>query len=109
MEEVSLVVGEVVRFESIKSASWMNVAMVIFLEEVRKVEQVVECRVVVRDTFTPVFPLVSPEKNYVVFVISETMKCFGCGAEGHRSLKPDRRLMVWAWISWQRRLVVGWW
>ncbi|KAI3370878.1 hypothetical protein L3Q82_007137 [Scortum barcoo] len=21
--------------------------------------------------------------NYIVFVISETMKCFGCGAEGH--------------------------
>lgn len=145
VEEVALAVGEVVRFESIKSASQMNSAVVIFLEVVRKVKQVVECGVVVRDTFTLVFPLVSPAKkimfsntspfiknedlsikmvllgckspkskhvachrryvymlpkdtnshlnltltfnvegfNYVVFVTSENMKCFGCGVEEH--------------------------
>lgn len=150
--------GEVVGFESITSAIRMNSAVVIFLDEVKKVEQVVKCGVVVRDSFTPVFPLVSPAKkitisnappfiknenlskalsrygqlvspikmvplgckspklkhvvcrrgsvymlpkdadsqlnltltfsvkgfNYVIFVTSEmTMKCFGCGAEGH--------------------------
>lgn len=145
VEEVALAVGEVVRFESNKSASQMNSAVVIFLEVVRKVKQVVECGVFVRENFTPVFPLVSPAKkimvsntspfiknealsikivllgckspklkhvachrryvymlpkganshlnltltfkvegfNYVVFVTSETMKCFGCGAEEH--------------------------
>ena len=43
----------------------------------------------------------------MAFVASETMKCFGCGAEGHLSPKPDRRLVVWAWIGRQRRPVVG--
>ena len=40
--------------------------MVIFLEEVRTVEQVVECGVVVRDTFTLVFPLVSLAKKIII-------------------------------------------
>ncbi len=157
MEEVGYAVGEVVGFDSVKTASRMNSAVVIFLDEVHEVEQVVEAGIVLRDTFTPVFPLVNPSKkitisnappfiknnelckalsrygqivspikmvllgckspklkhvvchrrqvfmipkdadshlnltlnfkidgfNYVVFVTSETMKCFGCGAEGH--------------------------
>lgn len=74
MEEVALAVGEVVRFESIKSASQMNSAVVIVLEVVRKVEQVVECGVVVRDTFTPVFPLVSPEKKIMFSNTSPFLK-----------------------------------
>ncbi|KAI3352308.1 hypothetical protein L3Q82_005171 [Scortum barcoo] len=105
-------------------------AVVIFLDEVVKVEWVVEAGIVLRDTFTPVYPLLNSSKkitvsnappfiknddlckalsrrqvymilkdadshlnltlnfkvdgfNYNVFVTSETMKCFGCGAEGH--------------------------
>ncbi|KAK0155410.1 Transposon TX1 uncharacterized protein [Merluccius polli] len=157
LEEVGYAVGEVVGFDSVKSASRMNSAVVIFLDQVCKVEQVVEAGIVLRDTFTPVFPLVNPSKkviisnappfiknddlrkalarygqivspikmlllgckspklkhvvchrrqlfmipkdadshlnltltfkidgfNYIVFVTSDTMKCFGCGAEGH--------------------------
>ena len=56
VEEVALAMGEVVRFENIRSVSQMNSAVITFFDEVRKVEQVVECEVVVRDTFTPVFP-----------------------------------------------------
>ena len=58
--------GQVVRFESIKSASRMNSAVVTFLDEVRKVEQVVECGIVVRDTFIPVFPLLSSAKKIMI-------------------------------------------
>ncbi|KAI3376787.1 hypothetical protein L3Q82_000387 [Scortum barcoo] len=129
VEEVGSAVGEVVGFESVKSASRMNSGVVIFLDEVVKVERVVEAGIVLRDTLTPVYP-VNPSKkitvsnappfiknddlskalsrrqlymilkdadshlnltlnfkvdgfNYNVFVTSETMKCFGCGAEGH--------------------------
>ncbi|KAI3370879.1 hypothetical protein L3Q82_007138 [Scortum barcoo] len=65
VEEVgSAAVGEVVGFESIKSASRMNSAVVIFLDEVVKVERVVvEAGIVLRDTFTPVYPLVNPIKE----------------------------------------------
>ncbi len=157
VEEVGYAVGEVVGFDSVKTASRMNSAVVIFLDEVHKVEQVVEAGIVLRDMFTPVFPLVNPSKkitisnappfiknnelckalsrygqivspikmvllgckspklkhvvchrrqvfmiprdadshlnltlnfktdgfNYVVIVTTETMKCFGCGAEEH--------------------------
>ena len=38
VEEVALAVGEVVGFDSIKSASRMNSAVVMFLDEVKKVE-----------------------------------------------------------------------
>ncbi|KAE8296878.1 hypothetical protein D5F01_LYC05649 [Larimichthys crocea] len=157
VEEVGLAVGQVVGYHSVKSASRMNSAVVIFLDEVNKVEQVVETGIVLRDTFTPVYLLVNPATkimisnappfiknddlckslcrygqvvspikmvllgckspklkhvvchrrqvfmilkdsespinltltfrvegfNYIVFVTSDTMKCFGCGAEGH--------------------------
>ncbi|KAI3351514.1 hypothetical protein L3Q82_020359 [Scortum barcoo] len=64
VEVVSYAVGEVVGFESVKSASRMNSAVVIFLDEVVKWSGLMGF-------------------NYNVFVTSETMKCFGCGAEGH--------------------------
>ncbi|KAI3365345.1 hypothetical protein L3Q82_010129, partial [Scortum barcoo] len=66
VEEVGSAVGEVVGFESIKSASRMNSAVVIFLDEVVKVERVVEAGIVLRDTFTPVYPLVNPSKKITV-------------------------------------------
>ena len=60
VEEAGLAVGEVVGFSSIKSASRMNGAIVIFLDSTTKVSEVVENGVVIQDTFTPVLPLVSP-------------------------------------------------
>ncbi|TWW59348.1 hypothetical protein D4764_06G0008780 [Takifugu flavidus] len=54
VEEVSYAVGEVVGFESVKSASRMNKAVVIFIDDVSKVERLVESGVILRDTFTPV-------------------------------------------------------
>lgn len=63
VEEASYAVGEVVGFESIKSASRMNSAIVIFLDDISKVEKVVESGIVVHDSFTPragVGPLFSP-------------------------------------------------
>ncbi|KAI3365139.1 hypothetical protein L3Q82_010107, partial [Scortum barcoo] len=66
VEEVGSAVGEVVGFESVKSASRMNSAVVIFLDEVVKVERVVEAGIVLRDTFTPVYPLVNPSKKITV-------------------------------------------
>ena len=66
VEEVSLAVGEVVGCQSVKSASRMNGAIVLFLDDVTKVETVVENGIVVRDTFTPVLPLISPTKKIVI-------------------------------------------
>ena len=156
VEEATLAVGQVVGCGSVKSASRMNGAIVIFLDSTNKVNDVVEKGVVIHDTFTPVLPLVSPARkitisnappfiknetlakelarygqlvspikmvslgckspllkhvvchrrqvfivlkektdlnlsfnfkvegfNYMVFATSETMKCFGCGVEGH--------------------------
>ena len=175
VEEATLAVGEVVGCGSVKSASRMNEAIVIFLDSTAKVSDVVETGVVIQDTFTPVLPLVSPARkitisnappfiknemlakelarygqlvspikmvslgcrspllkhvvchrrqvfivlkdktddlnlsfnfkvdgfNYMVFATSETMKCFGRGAEGHliRSC-PER-------MGEQRRAAAG--
>ena len=175
VEEATLAVGEVVGCGSVKSASRMNGAIVIFLDSTAKVSDVVETGVVIQDTFTPVLPLVSPARkitisnappfiknemlakelarygqlvspikmvslgcrspllkhvvchrrqvfivlkdktddlnlsfnfkvdgfNYMVFATSETMKCFGCGVEGHliRSC-PER-------MGEQRRAAAG--
>ncbi|KAI3355008.1 hypothetical protein L3Q82_004797 [Scortum barcoo] len=41
-------------------------AVVIFLDEVVKVERVVEAGIVLRDTFTPVYPLVNPSKKITI-------------------------------------------
>lgn len=65
-EDVSYAVGEVVGFQSVKSASRMNGGIVIFLDDVDKVDSVVEKGIVVRDTFTPVLPLVSPAKKIII-------------------------------------------
>ena len=53
-------------FDSIKSASRMNSAIVTFLDDISKVEKVVESGVVVSDSFTPVLPLVSPAKKIMI-------------------------------------------
>lgn len=49
--------------ESIRSASRMNSAMVLFLDSVDKVNKIVEQGIVVKDAHTPVFPLVNPSKK----------------------------------------------
>ena len=157
VEEARLAVGEVVGCDSVRSASRMNGAIVLFLDSTAKVCEVVVKGVVIHNTFTPVSSLLNPATkitilnappfiknellgkelsrygqlvspirmvslgckspklkhvvchrrqvfmilkerntdlslsfsfkvdgfNYVVFVSSETMKCFGCGGEGH--------------------------
>ncbi|KAF0022194.1 hypothetical protein F2P81_025555 [Scophthalmus maximus] len=52
--------GEVVGYGSIKSASGMNGAIVVFLDSTAKAGGVVENAVVIKETFTTVLPLVSP-------------------------------------------------
>ena len=63
VEEVGYAVEEVVGFDSVKSASPMNSAVVIFLDKVHKVEQVVKVGIILRDTFTLVYPLLNPSKK----------------------------------------------
>lgn len=48
------------------SASRMNSAVVIFLDDVAKVQTVVEKGINIRDTFIPVLPLVSPAKRITI-------------------------------------------
>ena len=59
-------VGEVVGYGSIKSASRMNNSVVVFLDSVDKVNRVVESGVVIQDTFTPVFSLVNLAKKVII-------------------------------------------
>lgn len=157
VEEVVLAVGEVVGHDSIRSASRMNGAVVLFLDKVEKVNDIVETGIVLKDRFVKIFPLVNPARkvllsnvppfisdetlqrelsrygqfvsaikkiplgckspllkhvvsfrrfvymilrtdieeinvafkfkvdgfDYVIFATTETMKCYGCGKEGH--------------------------
>ncbi|KAL6481018.1 hypothetical protein MHYP_G00090980 [Metynnis hypsauchen] len=157
VEECSLAVGEIVGYSSVVSASRMSGAVVVFLDDVEKVNTMVQNGVVVQGTFTPVTPLIRPARkitlsnvppfirddlltaelsrygqpvsqmkmiplgckspllkhvvcfrrqiymilkngveevnvafkfriddfDYVVFATSDSMKCFGCGQEGH--------------------------
>lgn len=157
VEECGLAVGEIVGHDSVVSASRMNGSVVLFLDNVEKVNEIVSRGVVVNDQFLNVLPLVTPAKrvtlsnvppfikdevierelsrfgklvspikkvplgckspllkhvvsfrrhvfmvlndytselnvtfkfkvdhfDYVVFATTESMKCFGCGKEGH--------------------------
>lgn len=66
VEECSLAVGAIIGYDSIKSASRMNSAVVIFLDSVEKVNKLVESGVVLRETQTPVFPLMNPAKKVIL-------------------------------------------
>lgn len=66
VEECSLAVGQVIGHESIRSASRMNSAMVLFLDSVDKVNKIVEQGIVVKNAYTPVFPLVNPAKKILL-------------------------------------------
>lgn len=52
LEEVGYAVGELVGLESVKSPTRMNSAMFVILDEVSKVERLVENGVVLRAPFT---------------------------------------------------------
>ena len=66
VEECCLAIGEKVGCNSVKFASRMNSAVVIFLDSVDKVHSVVESGVVIRDLFTQVLPLASPARRVVI-------------------------------------------
>uniref|UniRef100_G3Q7R1 CCHC-type domain-containing protein n=1 Tax=Gasterosteus aculeatus TaxID=69293 RepID=G3Q7R1_GASAC len=110
VEDIGLAVGEVVGHGSVKSAARMNGAVVIFLDQVEKVNRVVEAGLTVNEMFVQVLPLTQPathrrhlymilnnrnvelnlrfhvkidDYEYVIFASSSAMKCFGCGEEGH--------------------------
>lgn len=75
-EECGLAVGQLVGYDSVKSASRMNSAVVIFVE---KVNQVVQSGVVIQGSFTPVLSLVSPARrihisNVPPFIQSEALE-----------------------------------
>ncbi len=74
VEECSLAVGAVVGYGSVKSASRMNHAVVIFLDCTYKVNQLVESGVVIQGTLTPVLPLVNPTKKVIISNVPPFLK-----------------------------------
>ena len=60
VEDVCLAVGERVRRYQIKSAARLNGAVVIFLDQLEKVNQVVETGITVNEMFVQVLPLAQP-------------------------------------------------
>ena len=66
VEECGLAVGEVVGYGSVRSASRMNGAVVLFLDSTEKVNQLVESCVVIQGSLTPVFSLVNPVKKVII-------------------------------------------
>ncbi len=156
VEDCSLAVAQVIGHKSVLSASRMNSAIVLFLDDVNKVNEIVASGIVINEAYTAVMPLMQPAKkilvsnvppyikdevierelarhgkvvskikkislncksvqlkhvvtfrrqvymilnngqelnlalkfriddfDYVIYVTSETMKCFKCGQEGH--------------------------
>lgn len=63
VEECSLAVGEAVGYGSVKFASRMNRAVVIFLDSMETVHQPIESGVVIHATLSPVLSLVNPAKK----------------------------------------------
>ena len=51
---------------SIKSAARMNGAVVIFVDEIEKVNKVIKTGIVVNDTFVSVSPLNTPAKRVII-------------------------------------------
>ena len=79
VEECCLTVGELVGYDSMKAASRINSAVVIFIDAVDKVNTVVERRIVLRNTYVGVFPLVNPAKKVIIsnlppFISNEALK-----------------------------------
>ncbi len=79
VEECVLVVGEVVGHISIRSASRMNGAVVLFLDKVEKVNTIVENGIVLNGSLIKVFPLVNPARKVLLsnvppFISDEALK-----------------------------------
>jgi len=74
VEECVLAVGEIVGYDSVKSASRMNSAVVIFLDTVEKVNQLLESGVVIQDTHTSVLSLVNPAKKVIISNVPPFLK-----------------------------------
>lgn len=66
VEEIGLAVGEKVGHSSIKSLARMNSAVVIFLDQVEKVNRVIETGITVREMFVQVQPLMLPATKVVL-------------------------------------------
>lgn len=66
VEECVLAVGEVVGHSSVRSASRMNGAVVLFLDKVEKVNAVVEHGIDLNDSLIKVFPLVNPARRVLL-------------------------------------------
>ncbi|KAK0155411.1 Transposon TX1 uncharacterized protein [Merluccius polli] len=60
VEDIGLAVGEKVGHGSVKSAARMNSTVVIFLDQVEKVNRVVETGITVKEMFVQVVPLTQP-------------------------------------------------
>ncbi|XP_047464561.1 uncharacterized protein LOC125022186 [Mugil cephalus] len=66
VEDIALVVGEKVGHGSVKSAARMNGAMVIFLDQVDKVNRVIEIGITVKGMYVSVLPLTQPATKVIL-------------------------------------------
>ena len=66
VEDISLAVGEQVGHGSIKSAARMNGGTVIFLDQLGKVNQIIEAGLTVNEMFVQVIPLAQPATKVVI-------------------------------------------
>ncbi len=66
VEECSLAVAKVVGHKSVLSAARMNSAIVLFLDDVNKVNEIVTSGIVLNDAYTAVMPLMQPAKKVVL-------------------------------------------
>lgn len=66
IEDCSIAVAQVVGYKSILSASRMNSAFVLFLDDVNKVNEIVAKGIVLNDSYTPVMPLIQPAKKILL-------------------------------------------
>ncbi|ROL49802.1 hypothetical protein DPX16_13467 [Anabarilius grahami] len=66
VEECILAVAQVVGHKSILSASRMNSAIVLFLDDVNKVNEIVVSGIVINEAYTAVMPLMQPAKKILL-------------------------------------------
>ncbi len=77
-EEMLLIIGEKVGFESIVSASWMNKAVVVFFKSEPLVNELTVSGIWVKEMFVPVTPLSAPATKVTIsngphFLSNETI------------------------------------
>lgn len=66
VEEAVLAVGDAVGHVSVKSASWVNGVVVLFVDSTAKISEPVEKGVVIPDTFITASPLTNPATKVVI-------------------------------------------